>query len=425
MTQATVLNPHFTAFMEGYSRDRAVTVLRMMGAQSAVCVNDWELARAILQAGGTPILRSRAPFDDDADSHIDPVEYVDTINTELHTAEAGIPGAALRGIVHIGNELGSTQPRRTDDWLTAAIRRATQHKRKAVAANWSVFNPAPHMHAALLGTYAAIRANGGWMGYHEGTLVVPETGEVIKSITTAIQRGAIGGYRAAADRYGFKVMVTEFAASLTPNDGWSTWMDAREFADLCDAAARLVYAPDGVQVHVFTAFKWDRGRGFEYADNASLQLDFRETNRRYPVNEQAAVIIDPPTEGAQRVRVNALPAGLQWRNIRSQPNGAAQDLGDLKVGDEIDLYLQRSDGWAYLSRPLDGVKGWALMTGVEAGAVTIPPPTGTVTLTPEQYGRLQGILSEQLEAEKAVAAANAKLRAWIEEVAPPVLPGGF
>lgn len=324
----TVINPHFIASQGGYSRDRAITVYDRMKATSAVCVNDWEMARYILARGGTPILRIRCPDDDDADSRFDPVEYIDTCHTELSAAEAGIPGAAGKGRVHIGNELGSATKERTAAWLAKAIRRATFHKRKAVAANWSVKNPHESVHPVLAeyGVYDAINENGGEMGYHEGAYIDPKTGEVFRTFAECLAGGCIGGFREAQQQYGFRVCITEFASSKTPVDGWSTWMSENEFAALCDKAGQF-YASLGVAAHVYSAFDWDRGTGFEYVDTPTLQDKFAQTNGRYPVTQPTVPTWQNHNWGTRIT--NATVKLSRTINVRAEPYEGSADEGDL------------------------------------------------------------------------------------------------
>lgn len=376
----TVINPHFVASQGGYSRDRAAQVFQRMKSGSAMCVNDWEMARYILALSGTPILRIRCPDDDDADAKWDPIEYVDTAHTELSAAEDGIPGAALKGRIHIGNELGSASPERTAKWLAIAIRRATFHKRKAVAANWSVKNPESFMHPVLaqFGVYRAINENEGEMGYHEGAYIDPKTKQIYRTFADCVAGGCIGGYREAQRQYGFRVRITELTASKTPLDGPSTWMSDAELSALYEDGARHIWVPDGVETHGYTAFKWDRGTGFEYADNLPLQDAFARINVAYPIVDRKTPMRLIPTEGGAWHRVTELPKGVEWRNIRGDGDAGAQDVGDLRVGDEIFAYLdqQTSDGWVYLVRPRNPVAGWSLMTGVKTVPISAPSSGG-------------------------------------------------
>lgn len=97
--------------------------------------------------------------------------------------------------------------------------------------------------------------------------------------------------------------------------------------------------------------------------------------------EPPVIHVPPPTTGGLLRVVKSLPGGIQWRNIRTEPDSDADDIGNLVVGDVITEYETRPDGWGYLSRAKDGVEGWALFKGV----VTVPvmPAVWTVNiLTP-------------------------------------------
>lgn len=417
----TPINPHITANQGGYSRDRSISAYQRMQSRSAMCVDDYLLARDVLARNGVPILRTNAANDDDIDAKLDPIEYVDSAHTQATEAERDIPGAALKTRLHIGNELGSTNPARLDAWMQKAIDRATFHKRKVVACNWSVFNPDPGIIDALPKTRAALLNNGGEMGFHEGTLITPK-GVVIRTLQDALKHGAIGGYRPYMQKYGLRVRITEFAASFSPHDGWSTWMSEGEFAQLCDDAARLVYAPDGVEVHVFTLFKWDKGRGFEYIDAPTLQDKFARTNAAYEVKEQPVTQqpIPAPTEGGVLSALTTIPG--VYINVRPQP-GSATDSGDLLKGDVVKVYPP-VNGWVYaepvnpVARPegrQPATKGWV---SLQNGAVVfekVPDPTPA----PEKY-----LTFREADIEAAKTALRNAL-ALLEKGAPSTDGDGF
>ena len=414
----TVINPHFIASQGGYSRDRAITVYDRMKATAAVCVNDHEMCRYILTRGGTPILRIRAPDDDDADAKWDAHEYVDTVHTQLSVAEDGIPGAALRGRVHIGNELGSADPPRTARWLEKAIRRATFHKRKAVAANWSVKNPEAFMHPELAkqGVYAAIIENGGEMGYHDGAYIDPKTGDVYRSFEDCVQSGAIGGFLPAMRQYGFRVRVTEFAASKTPNDGWATWIGEDEFAALCRKAAQF-YAALSVQVHVYSAFKWDRGTGFEYVDAPSLQASWAETNRIYPVKEPPVTQPDPSKHNWGNRIDGATLRATTGIKVREMPFEKSAEKGLLKDGAVVTYWDNPFQGSSYRWYKVlfEGVERYIAEVSLLHFEPAVPPAPQGRLLTPEAQARIRAH-------SKAIDDANAAIMAEIDsapEVAAP------
>lgn len=421
----TVLNPHFVASQGGYSRDRAAGVYQRMKSQAAVTTNDWEMARYVLVLGGTPILRIRCPDDDDADARFDPIEYVDTAHTELSVAEHGIAGAALKGRIHIGNELGSATPKRTAAWLEKAIRRATFHKRKAVAANWSVKNPRPFMHEYLKGVYVAIKENGGEMGAHEGAYIDPQTKEVFRTFEECLAGGCIGGWRDAAQQYGFRVRITEFAASKTPVDGWSTWMSEAEFAALCDDAGAF-YAESGIEAHIYTAFRWDRGTGFEYVDVPTLQDEFAKTNAAYEVKEVNMPTTTPPPAGLSGAfAAETTQTGLR---LRAAPSTNAAIIRTLPLAEQVTVYstpltaFEQYD-FAYLKDSL-GNTGYAAISinGVQQFAPPVPNPP--VEPEPSVKGRYlspeaETALREELDNLHEATNKIMNLLDAAPEVAPP------
>lgn len=423
----TAINPHITANQGGYSRDRSITAYQRMQSHSAMCVDDYLLARDVLARNGVPILRTNAANDDDIDAKLDPIEYVDNAHMQATEAERGIAGAALKTRLHIGNELGSTNPARLDTWMQKAIDRATFHKRKVVACNWSVFNPDAGIIDALPKTRAALLNNGGEMGFHEGTLITPK-GVVIRTLQDALKHGAIGGYRQYMQKYGLRVRITEFAASFSPHDGWSTWMSEGEFAQLCDDAARLVYAPDGVEVHVFTLFRWDKGRGFEYIDAPTLQDKFARTNAAYEVKEPQVTQPDWQNFDWGKRIDGAFAKATDLINLRGTPFEGSAKHGQIGEGSIVTYWTnlyQSTEGKKYQWYKVldkDGVERYAAK--VADLSFINPPVSADVTYTKAEHDKLiAGLDAAELEA-KAVLTELAGIRKLLKG-APASNGGGF
>lgn len=351
----------------------------------------------ILARGGTPVLRMGAPEDDDLDARgIKPEEYADAMHNALLVAEAGIAGAALKGIAHVGNEIGSAAIPRTLKFFEAVVRRLTFHRRKCCVLNLAVrnkFDP-------FVPLIPAVLENGGEFGFHDGLYIDPETGEVVDTLAKALATGAIGGYRKFMQQYGIRARVTEFAASKTPLEGYNNWIGTNAFAKLCDDAARVVYAPDGVEFHPYSAFKWDRGEGFEYRDNLPLLNRFAETNRTYEVKD-----VNMPTNSMHRLKVTGFPPGIAYRNIRTSPAATTpeSDIGDLLAGDVVDVTLPPdANGWVQLTRPVDKLTGYALWTGVQTETVEVPPTPKVYQFTDAQMTELRRLTKQQDDTNAAI-----------------------
>ena len=413
MTTRTVINPHFISSQGGYSRDAAVEVYDRMQAKSAVCVNDVDLARMILARGGVPVLRMGAPEDDDLDARgIPPTEYADAMHNALLVAEAGITGAHLKGVAHIGNEIGSAAIPRTITFFEAVVRRLTFHQRKCCVLNLAVRNKFDPFTPLI----PAVRENGGEFGFHEGLYIDPETGEAIDTLVKALATGAIGGYRRFMREYGIRARVTEFAASKSPLIGYNGWIGTDAYAKLCDDTARFIYAPDGVEFHPYSAFKWDRGEGFEYRDNMVLLKRFAEINAAYEVKEPQ--VTQPGWANHNwGTRIDGSTARVTAPiNVRALPDETSADVGDLKDNTPISYWdkpYQSTTGGKYVwYKVLDGIveRYVAQVSGLTFEAPVAPPAPLGKLLTPAKEAELRAHLAAItaiLDSAEAVAAPPA------------------
>lgn len=370
----------------GYSRDSADRVLGDIGGKGVVVVNDAAMVRKVLERGGIAAHRINRPNfeDDDGDAHFDAVAYVNVANIELSVAETGLP-PDRRGVIYLGNEIGTGTPARTEEWLVRGCDRATALNRKVVMGNWSYLNPYDGYFPKIERAIQALKRNGGWMGHHEGSDAQYRTFEA------AFASGAIGGCLKWKQAYGYKVWLTEFAGSLTAHDGYKAlyagqpeqWVDVllKTVVNLC--------APHDILLSIYTMFEWQRD--FAFYNDPALIGAIASINRRYPVMTQ---IINPPASGGTRGVVTAFPVGVPFRNLRVQPFASAADVGDLNVNDEVVAYASaQAPDWRYVTREADGVKGWALWTNVTFVPALLPPVlpgSQGVVLTPEQALRLRG-----------------------------------
>lgn len=170
---------HVEGFHKDYSRANILQVLWRMGGRYLISVNDWELARDWVKMGGVACLRIKGDGilnDDDLDARGDAEGYADYVCNLLDKARAEVPAEwADRLWGHAGNELGSTDPTRQDAYGERVINRFTARGYKIVFGSWSIQNPYDDPATPLLEHFdklpkiiAALRHNGGRMGFHEG-----------------------------------------------------------------------------------------------------------------------------------------------------------------------------------------------------------------------------------------------------------------
>ncbi len=409
--------PHVTANHEGYNRHNTIVACRQVGGRHVVFVNDWEACRDWLAQGGIPAHRVKTDQynDDDADAHFDAAVYVNHVDFELNVAESALPVEYhKRGVVYLGNELGTGTASRTDAWGEKGINRATELGRKVVFGNWAYKNIPP----ALPKTIAALRRNGGWMGFHEGTYA----GKPLAP--DAFADGAIGGFIAWKQQHGIPCWITEFAGSLTAHDGWKPLYkdDWKLWAAQIEWALANVYAPHNAPVSEFTLNKWDLGRGFEFIDVPDFLDELARLNRSYAYMTEP-IPVPPPTEGGELASLSKLPG--VFINVRAQPNLASAtsnpsaDVGDLALNDVVKWFPNAKQGeWVYIE-PVNAPKANAGWVSLQYGAVAFTPVPQPVVkgryLAPEAEARIRAY-------SKAIDDANAAIMAELDaapEVAPP------
>lgn len=395
----------------GYvNRGQYLPLMQQMGGRYAMIVNDWEMARDWLVAGGIPILRLKTPAynDDDGDAHYDAAEYVHHANHLLTEAERDLPPEYQKvGIVHLGNELGHTEPARQDAWGQSGVTTSTSVQRACIFGNYpfqfAVAHPA--FFSKIPKTLAALRVNQGrWgekgkLGFHCGTY-----GAVWKA-EDAITDGAIGGFRAAQKLYGFRVGITEFAGSLTPHDGWEvmyedkggwvTW--ALQIEKSLGIALTLA---DFVCLYCLP--QWNVGRGFGYDDpkpesaHYKLRAAIRQINGVYRVPPQTAAITpcpDPATLGEPELQLVLDTVDLT-ANVREQCNTSSRILGSIKEGDIVTARptpTEKINGyiWRALTKP------WVGWVADVATLVDIPaPPSPAIVQLPVPYVTQLGVSAD-------------------------------
>lgn len=397
-----IIGLHIEANSVGYSRDSAMATALQVGGKFCVVVNDPLLCSMLLEIGITPIYRiNRQGFLDDN-------AHQRGYRAGAYVRQANMEVPDKRVLLYLNNEPGQNDLHILNDFTLEGVFEANALGRKLVALNWSYGNPEPSAWDELAPCVRALVAGGHYVGFHEGVDLAHPT-------LASCSPDLIGRFLEAKRRFGFKALITEWAASKDAYHGWQTWMSAQQYASVTEDAARLVYAPNGVAgVMPFTLFKWQDG--FDYHQSDELKNAFKGINLRVPVKDQPVTQPVPaPTTGGMPRKVTGFPANVLFRNIRKQPGATdpASDVGDLKVGDVITAWLPlRPDGWTYIKRAADNVEGWVLFTGVlttSPDPIPVPVVKGKL-LTPAKEAELRAHLAAIaaiLDSAEAVAEAPA------------------
>lgn len=411
MTQTGAIGAHIIASSPGYSRDAAVASVREIKGAYATVVNDPLLCMMLLDIGVTPIHRinRNGLLDDNQQQYGTTRLYIQTAHTEVPDK---------RALLNWNNEPAHDPHRLLKEGLIA-VDEAVKLGRTLVMLGYSYGNPEPEVHAILDPLYRRMAETGMIYACHEGTDKAHPT---LKDCYPDL----IGRFLPVQKKYGFKVLVTEFAASLDALHGWQTWQTWQEYAKACEDTVREVYAPNGVYMTPFSLFPWQIG--FDYHNSPELKQAWAGINVRYPVKEQPVtnpILIPPPTTGGVLASLTKLP-GL-FVNVRAQPNPASAtsnpsaDVGDLALNDVVKWFPDAKQGeWVYIV-PVNAPKANAGWVSLQYGAVAftpVPPLTPTVKgryLSPEAQARIRAH-------SKAIDDANAAIMAELDtapEVAAP------
>lgn len=386
MTPTGCIGSHIIASSPGYSRDAALANAREIGGEYVTCVNDPLLCLMLLDVGITPIHRinRNGLLDDNAHQRgYSAREYV-------RTAHAEVPDK--RALISLNNEPGQQDLERLRDFMLEGIDEANKLGRTLACLNWSYGNPNDQTEAVLAPLYRAIAAGKHFYCVHEGTdKAHPTLADCYPDL--------IGRFLPIQKKYGFKVLVTEFAASLDAHHGWQTWQTAQEYAKACEETVREVYAPNGVYMTPFSCFPWQIG--FDYHNSPELKQAWAAINAKYPVKEQPPVTqpipVPPPTEGGELTALTKLPGSLI--NVRAQPNLASAtsnpsaDVGDLALNDVVKWFPNAKQGeWVYIV-PVNAPKANAGWVSLQYGAVAFTPvsppqPSTDVTYTKAEHDKL-------------------------------------
>jgi hypothetical protein len=356
---------HVEANSEGYSRDRAIQCARNYGATVATVVNDALLCQMFLDIGVTPIHRinRHGLLDDNQDQYG---------TTRLYIQTAAIEVPDKRCFINWNNEPATNMPRLLREGLVA-IDEAVRLGRTLVMLNFSYGNPEPADHEFLAPLYRRMAETGMIYGCHEGSDLAHPT-------LASCYPDRIGRFLDVQRLYGLRVIVTEFAASLDAHNGWQTWDS--NYARVCDDTVREVYAPNGVVMTPFTAFKWKNG--FDYVDSPALQASWKDTNRTYPVKDQ------PVTQHNWGTRIDGQAARMSTNiNVRALPSTGGQIVGTISDGQIVSHWSNPLPGTPYRWYKIlfGGVERYvAEVSGLRFETPT--PPAGELSMTNAQYAEL-------------------------------------
>lgn len=411
MAQTGAIGTHIEANSPGYSRDIAVANARQIGGKYATVVNDALLCLMLLDVGIIPIHRinRNGLLDDNAHQKgYSAREYV-------RTAHAEVPDK--RAPISLNNEPGQNDLERLRDFMLEGIDEANKLGRKLACFNWSYGNPEPSAETVLAPVYRAIAAGGHFFCVHEGTDAQHPT---LKDCYPSL----IGRFLDVQKKYGFKVLVTEFAASLDAWHGWQTWQTAQQFAKACEDTVREVYAPNGVYMTPFTLFQWKIG--FDYINSDELKNAWAGINARIPVKEQPVTQQPGWVTHDWGKRIDgATVRNTANVNIRPEPNENSKPvLGVLKDGETVAYWDKPYSGGAYLWFKVlyMGLERYvAQVAGLRFEAPVVTPATVTYTWA-EHTALVAALNATELEA-KAVLTEIAGIRKLLKgQVTPPSVP---
>lgn len=357
---------HVEANSPGYSRDQAIQVAKRVGASYATIVNDPQLCMMMLDIGVTPIHRINREglLDDNQDQYN---------TTRLYIQTAAIEAPDKRVLIHWDNEPANNMPRLLDEGLIA-VDEAVRLGRTLVMLNFSYGNPEPADHELLAPLYRRMAETGMIYGCHEGT-------DISHPTLASCYPSLIGRFLPIQRKYGFRVIVTEFAASKDAWNGYATWDS--NFAAVCRDTVRDVYSPNGVAMTPFTTFEWKTG--FAYINDIPLQLSWAQTNKEFPLSvpplplpPPPVQVVVPPVPGKPAPYVVASASGLKHR---AAPSLSAATLRVLANGQRVTGYPDSQvvrDGYTwYYCVTQAGENGWSANSWL---VPVLPPEVWTVNL---------------------------------------------
>lgn len=423
-------NAGFNATPQGLSGDNLLGyLLNDVQIQTATIINEAKVAEALgARIPGCVYRLKGAGFNDDsAYSNFDPVAFANT----LHALAP--PGCWLYG----GNEFGSANLGKQDDWTNRFVERCaqlpdplspTKHRRPMVHNQFT-----QHPESGIVGwqqlkssTLAAMQAGGG-VGPHCYWRTTP-AGE--RAVTG---RNAFMAFDELRQIHGEALIIfsTEFAYDRSFGEGYVGRLSDENYAAQCLEAAQLAWDEWRVFVHFYGLFppgsEWDR-KGFNLWFNETIKPKLAAWNRSRDMGFQTMVQWQTIDWGTQKQGIARI---AQTINIRALPDENSADVGDLHDGDVVTYFsspYQATTGQKYLWYKLlvGNVEQFvAKVSGLHFEAVGNPvEPPSQNTVSADVYAKLVQTQDALDEARQAIAEVLDEVTTQ-EGEAPPDVDGGF
>lgn len=307
----------------GYSRDQAIAAHWEIGGGLMLIVNDFELAAWCEHNNVQCIIRlneyDHGWGDDNGQNHFQADAYLVEVLRRLVAARKNIPNFTLKkpAWFHWNNEPGNQNLPQLKQQFRLAIDTARRLQVILVPLNIAYRNWTESDWEYLSAEVIDCARYGFPIGVHEG-YKYPEFPDLETAVPEAIAR--IHKY---IYKYGIKVIVTEFTASLLPDYGPLSWLTVERWLELLRQAIAKIYHSFGIRVCIFTLFPW--AHLFSYINNPDLRLGFRKINEDFPYVEYKPM------------------AKYYMPSMVCPPNSKKYRLFGL--GDEAMQCVQAADGW--------------------------------------------------------------------------------
>lgn len=412
----------------GISRDNILADMRDTRGKWALVRNSPQLVAHCVNNLGMNVIY-RLTGDDGFDNPFDR-DPADFARNRMAQVE-GIPNAWI----HAVNEIDASE--RQNDWTTAFMSACELGNRKACILNYSTHRSAADWKLSEPVVRRAI--NGGHaVGIH---VYLNGSGQDVGAWE----------WRRWQDELGGLWVVTEFGYIRDVRDaykGWRGTITEAQHASFLRQHARE-FSARKMPMLLFSYEHWplnDEGRstGFGVFDARQVMASIAAINRENTWSMPMATF----NWGATNERtVTALATGLQYVNIRIQPNTRANKVGELRVGDtkRVSANTTRTDGYDWQRIEHDGGYAYVASNLITWSALSTPtpdpvPPTDpdaifTVGLTADEVQQLINLHRQQAIGHNAIVniyntalertgSSNFVLRAQMEAQADADLASG-
>jgi len=175
-----------------------------------------------------------------------------------------------------------------------------------------------------------------------------------------------------------RVIISEFGYDRGggAGDGWSGNISQEQYAELIHRAG-AIYRDNNVHACVFgwgDGYSW---QSFNIERAEAVIGALVEENAKAPTAPPPVVPAPPlPDWGAYRTaKITAIKGGAPWVNIRAETSAASKDLGDIRVGNIVELSerVYDANGFTWHRVRLPTLEGF-VANFFTYEAVVIPPP---------------------------------------------------